>query len=363
MLLEIKVISANDLPPVARMLRTYVVACLDHDNRSHTAVDRHGSTNPTWNHKFSFYVDYRFLNSKTSEIKFEIYNVAWLRDLPMGTTSLVIGTIFPALSPKNPTMRPFALRICRPTGHLQGILNVGVQLKDNLIGPRPPAVLESNADKVARKVELKNYNGDEYGNEHQNMASKECKTNKIIQKNDDIMISNETASFLESIATAYENKSLLSCVTEQKLKGESKGNQKEKNGGTGLKMHRLTSSEIAARDYWGGDIEDDYLGNSIFESWIMAAAAAAGDDREGETNKRLAWRTEDETIPVTGKDNGGRRGHRRCQSEGERGLFSFSAKLKLICGINSMEKKKRSSRKKKMSDDGVDDHTAALVSW
>lgn len=345
MLLEIKVISANDLPPLARLLRTYVVACLDHEDRSHTAVDREGGTNPTWNHKFSFYVDDRFLNSKSSEIKFEIYNVAWLRDLPMGTTSLVFSTISPPLSPKNPTVRPFALRIRRPSGHLQGILNVGVQLKDNLlIHPpestigcqKPPAWLESNADKVPLTLELQNYNGsDEFG-EHQNMP-KECKAS-------------ETASFLESITTAYEDKSLLSCVTEQ-------SNTTRLRSARSSGMHRVTSSETAVVDFWGGDnVEDDncLTGNSIFESWIRAAA---GDEsREGETKNMKK-----ESIPATGKDKAGsRRGgrkhclHRRCESEGGRPRsISFSAKLKLICGISFMDRKKRSSRRhsKKVADD------------
>ncbi|CAH9129962.1 unnamed protein product [Cuscuta epithymum] len=136
MILEVKVISAHDLPPISRMLRTYAVAVTGHDTISKTAVDRHGGTNPTWNHKFELHVDDKFLGSKSSEIKFEIYNVAWLRDLPVGTASLVVSGVYPPLSVKNPAMRPLTLRLCRPTGHLQGILNVGVRLKDNNV-PRP----------------------------------------------------------------------------------------------------------------------------------------------------------------------------------------------------------------------------------
>ncbi|KAK4385816.1 hypothetical protein Sango_2705600 [Sesamum angolense] len=74
----------------------------------------------------------KFLKQESSAVTIEIYNLAWLRDLPIGTTRLLINNLSPPLK-KNPAFRRVALQICRPSGHLQGTLNVGVQLIDNTV--------------------------------------------------------------------------------------------------------------------------------------------------------------------------------------------------------------------------------------
>ncbi|KAL0402536.1 UNVERIFIED_CONTAM: hypothetical protein Slati_4283500 [Sesamum latifolium] len=129
-LLEINIISAHDLPPVSKMLRTFAVAYVQPDHKLTTRIDHQGHTNPTWNYKVAFHVDEKFLKQESSAVTIEIYNLAWLRDLPIGTTRLLINNLSPPLK-KNPGFRRVALQICRPTGHLRGTLNVGVQLIDN----------------------------------------------------------------------------------------------------------------------------------------------------------------------------------------------------------------------------------------
>ncbi|KAK4433137.1 hypothetical protein Salat_1075900 [Sesamum alatum] len=131
-LLEINIISAQDLPPVSKMLRTFAVAYVHPDHKLTTRIDHQGHTNPTWNYKVVFHVDEKFLKQESSAVTIEIYNLAWLRDLPIGTTRLLVNHLSPPLK-KNPAFRRVALQICRPSGHLQGTLHVGVQLIDNTV--------------------------------------------------------------------------------------------------------------------------------------------------------------------------------------------------------------------------------------
>ncbi|KAK1356245.1 C2 domain-containing protein [Heracleum sosnowskyi] len=128
-LLEVNVISAHDLPPMSKMLRTYVVARVNADQILKTSVDHKGHTNPSWNHKMVFRVDENFVRRHSSAITFEIYNVAWLRDLPIGTSRLPIQNIFNC----NSTTKPLALPICRPSGLLKGTVSVTVNIVDKAV--------------------------------------------------------------------------------------------------------------------------------------------------------------------------------------------------------------------------------------
>ncbi|CAH9119092.1 unnamed protein product [Cuscuta europaea] len=279
MILEIKVISAHALPPISRMLRTYAVAVMGHDTISKTAVDHHGGTNPTWNHKFAIHVDDKFLGSKSSEIKFEIYNVAWLRDLPMGTASLVVNGVYPPLSVKNPAMRPLTLRLCRPTGHLHGILNVGVRLKDNN-DPRS----EPTAGCVNRNEPVL----DGYGNQN--------------DKNDASSVSPNTQMTNRPPSVCYS------------------------------RILRPLTSSFAAGDFFGGD-GDDYhaAGSSIFEGRIIPATAP------GETKDEFSPVTEDDDngscrLIGSSRRNNNKNLYRRSHSSSDgTGLFSCSCiKLRFV---------------------------------
>jgi len=59
-LLELNVISAQDLAQMDRSMQTYAVAWIDPDHKLSTRVDSQGGTNPTWNDKFVFWVDKDF---------------------------------------------------------------------------------------------------------------------------------------------------------------------------------------------------------------------------------------------------------------------------------------------------------------
>lgn len=132
-LLELNVISAQDLAPVSRSMRTYAIAWVHPDRKLSTRVDTQGHNNPTWNDKFVFRVDEDFLHEDTSAVMIEIYALHWFKDVHVGTIRVLVGNLIP--TPVRPHhhhpqlgMRFVALQVRRPSGRPQGILNIGVAL-------------------------------------------------------------------------------------------------------------------------------------------------------------------------------------------------------------------------------------------
>ncbi|XP_061356786.1 uncharacterized protein LOC133301181 [Gastrolobium bilobum] len=150
-LLELNVISAQDLASVGRNMKTYAVAWVHPDRKLSTRVDTQGHTNPTWNDKFVFRVDEEFLYSDTSAIMIEIYALHWFKDVHVGTVRVLVGNLIP------PPARPFhnnrapvgmrfvALQVRRPSGRPQGILNIGVAVLDSSMRSMPLYALNSSA--------------------------------------------------------------------------------------------------------------------------------------------------------------------------------------------------------------------------
>ncbi|KAK7391662.1 hypothetical protein VNO78_20080 [Psophocarpus tetragonolobus] len=143
-LLELNVISAQDLAHVARNMRTYAVTWVHPDRKLSTRVDTEGNTQPTWNDKFVFRVDEDFLYSDTSAIMIEIYALHWFKDIHVGTVRVLIGNLVPPPSKpyhnNNRTplgMRFLALQVRRPSGRPQGILNIGFTLLDSSMRSMP----------------------------------------------------------------------------------------------------------------------------------------------------------------------------------------------------------------------------------
>ncbi|XP_042035227.1 uncharacterized protein LOC121781572 [Salvia splendens] len=128
-LLEINLISAHDLPPLSATLRTFAVAYVSPDHKLTTKTDHHGHTNPSWNYKMLFHVPKDFLTLPSASLTVEIYNIARLRDLPIGTARLHLPTLSPPLT-QNSGYRLLSLPICQPSGNLKGTLSLGIQLID-----------------------------------------------------------------------------------------------------------------------------------------------------------------------------------------------------------------------------------------
>ncbi|EYU39518.1 hypothetical protein ABFS82_06G198100 [Erythranthe guttata] len=141
-LLEISLISAQDLTPITKSMRTYAIAWVNPNRKLTTRTDQHGNTHPTWNDKLTFRVDSQFLASDDAAITVEIYTVSWFRDVLVGTVRVLISDLMSPPSgvplqslPKN--MRFVALQVRRPSGAPQGILNMGVSLLDTSMQSMP----------------------------------------------------------------------------------------------------------------------------------------------------------------------------------------------------------------------------------
>ncbi|ESW19199.1 hypothetical protein PHAVU_006G104400 [Phaseolus vulgaris] len=134
-LLEINVMSAQDLPRVSKPVRAYAVGWLHPDRKLTTQVDQEGHTNPTWNEKFVFRVDDQFLDSDDAVITIEIYTQAWLSPVLIGTVGILVSDLLP--TNRKPKLRFVAVQIRRPSGRTQGILNIGVTLLDSTMRSMP----------------------------------------------------------------------------------------------------------------------------------------------------------------------------------------------------------------------------------
>ncbi|XP_010556931.1 PREDICTED: uncharacterized protein LOC104826097 [Tarenaya hassleriana] len=150
-LLELNIISAQDLAPVSRKMKTYAIAWVNSERRLATRVDYSGGSNPTWNDKFVFRVNEEFLYADTSAVMIEIYALHWFRDVHVGTVRVLISNLIPPSrrpgyrtgnneyrrSTPPPGMRFVALQVRRTSGRPQGILNIGVGLLDGSMRSMP----------------------------------------------------------------------------------------------------------------------------------------------------------------------------------------------------------------------------------
>lgn len=157
-LLELNIISAQDLAPVSRKMKTYAVAWVHSERKLTTRVDYTGGGNPTWNDKFVFRVSEDFLYADTSAVVVEIYALHWFRDVHVGTVRVLISNLIPPNRRPGyrsneeyrrtppPGMRFVALQVRRPSGRPQGILNIGVGILDGSMRSMP---LYTNMDSSA----------------------------------------------------------------------------------------------------------------------------------------------------------------------------------------------------------------------
>ncbi|KAG5611114.1 hypothetical protein H5410_022395 [Solanum commersonii] len=341
-ILEIIVISAQDLPPVSKMLRTFAVAYIHNDHRLTTRVDHQGKTNPTWNYKMVFRVDDKFLNSESASVMFEIYNVAWLRDLPIGTTHLMINCFFPPLSSNNPTIRSTTLHIRRPSGHLQGLLHVSVQLIDT----SPPEILCSGSELSTSICTTEvSSSKDERRNCYDNTS--------IISKGHDTLYEEEiTKNTHDQDIKKNQNRGMLLRLRSKHLMSNSNSdllspNQKMRSTPTVVSfcsgvqpIPSIVAEDMKKGLYQTGEGID--YGSCIFENWTIQGEK--DEEIQSMRSKNLAWGSDDqvhvqEHIEIKKKSR-----RRRHGSDGG-GLFScfgkaYGFEFKLICGSKSPNKKK-----------------------
>ncbi|XP_073128368.1 uncharacterized protein [Henckelia pumila] len=173
-ILEISLISAQDLSPITKSMRTYATAWIHPNRKLTTRTDQNGHTNPTWNDKFAFRVDNELLLSENGTLTVEIYTVSWFRDVLVGTVHVLINDLVtPAVRmshdhPKN--TRFVALQVRRPSGNPQGILNMGIAILDSTMRSMPLNNVHPTCDIINKKT-LNHKN--EYGEEqHRELTSR-----------------------------------------------------------------------------------------------------------------------------------------------------------------------------------------------
>ncbi|KAG5588293.1 hypothetical protein H5410_048727 [Solanum commersonii] len=94
-LLEINIISAQDLEPMSKKMKTYATVWVHPTRKLTTAVDIEGGNNPTWNDKFVFRVDEEFLRQDTSAVQIEIHCGHWFKDSLVGSVRVLVGNLIP----------------------------------------------------------------------------------------------------------------------------------------------------------------------------------------------------------------------------------------------------------------------------
>ena len=133
--------SAQDLQPVTKKIKTYATAWLHENRKLSTRIDNKGNNNPTWNDKFVFRVDDEFLRRETSAVTVEIYSTHWLRDSLIGTVRILVTNLVPPLESSKTTydggIRCVALQVRRPSGRAQGVLNIGAAVLDSSMRSLP----------------------------------------------------------------------------------------------------------------------------------------------------------------------------------------------------------------------------------
>ncbi|KAJ9180009.1 hypothetical protein P3X46_008318 [Hevea brasiliensis] len=347
-LLEINVISAQDLAPVSKSMRTYAVVWVHPERKLTTRIDQSGNTNPQWNEKFVFRVDDTFLNSETSGIMIEIYAAAWLRDLQIGSVRVLISNLFPSNN-NNSKMRFVALQIRRPSGRPQGILNMGVQLLDNTMRSMPLYTeLSASAVGFNDLIDAKT-----------NKQSIEEKTAKLRRTQSDHTDFTTTADefgvkgSLNAKSSVVNGSSLVNSST-LKTSSRDKDTGTSGNGNGSMVNGSLCSdvgpsaSVVAAAIAKGliktpgneGIPNKSGGSSSIIEGWTE------NDSVEGLRTKLERWRTE--LPPIYDNDankmmsKSRRKHHRRRRSDGP-GLFTcfgnvFGCEISITCGGGSSKK-------------------------
>ncbi|XP_042059798.1 uncharacterized protein LOC121804365 [Salvia splendens] len=119
-LLEINIISAQDLELVSKSMKTYAMAWMNPKRKFTSRVDDLGKNNPTWNEKFVFRVEEEFLKQDTSAVMIGIYSNNWFCDVLIGTVRCLVGKLIPQTGRSHNGkpyigMRFVALQECRLT--------------------------------------------------------------------------------------------------------------------------------------------------------------------------------------------------------------------------------------------------------
>ncbi|KAI5648828.1 hypothetical protein M9H77_34833 [Catharanthus roseus] len=364
--LEINLISAQDLPQVSKSMHTYAIAWIHPRRKLTSCIDQKGHTNPTWNDRFAFCVDNEFLMSENAAVTIEIYTTSsWFKDILVGTVRVLIADLITPSAVNN--LRFVALQIRRPSGKFQGKLNMGVGLMDGSKGSTPPF------------SEINPQTDDNLD---------------LLKKNCDVFVENQAVGDDKiQIWSSYNSCPADEVMEEFQGKGGSMVNGSMCNGSELCSdvgpSASIVAAEIAQRSLppqpvvtatgglraRGGRRVKEYedIGSSIVEEMTMEEATAKGL-KSNVTNR---WKKEVPFPPMYERDynseimdhksrRGGGRGHLRRHSDG--GLFScfgnaYGFEFTIVCGAsnkpNFKENTTRSQKKRLTSGPGAATATAS----
>ncbi|KAJ8760631.1 hypothetical protein K2173_015298 [Erythroxylum novogranatense] len=343
-LLEINVISAQDLAPVSKSMRAYAVVWLHQERKLTTKVDQRGHVSPHWNEKFVFRVDDTFLNADSSAIMIEIYAAAWLRDVQIGTVRVLVRNLFPSHN-NSSKMHFVSLQIRRPSGRPQGILKMGVQIVENTMRSMP-MLTELSASAIGFEELISAKKNDKQGMKKkidQLRRSKSDRTEMTTQT-DDYGVNGRGRRGCSVVGGG----SLISSILKLHNKENDNGNGGNCNGSMvngSLCSDVGPSASVVAAAIAKGLIQTpgnaDGAGSSILDDWTE------NDSVEGLRTKLERWRAE--LSSDKDRDNGqehsksSRQRRNRMRTDG-RGLFScfsnvFGIEISITCGKG--RKKKR----------------------
>ncbi|XP_043720811.1 uncharacterized protein LOC122668290 [Telopea speciosissima] len=352
-LLEINVISGQDLAPLSRNMRTYAVAWVHPDRKLSTRVDTRGHTDPTWNDKFVFRVDDQFLQSDTSAVSIEIYALRCFRDVRIGTVRVLVGNLVPSNARNGGStirhvgMRFVALQVRRPSGRPQGILNIGVAVLDSSMRSMPLYTVANSA------VGYRDLMGEEsHTPHHHHHPPPKVQLRRTKSDGTDTINTTDITSQKTINTTDIASQKTSSVVNGSELGISVVG------GATPLKVittttptngSMYTESEIGppASVVAAGLVADDLfpsaeVGSSILEGWSVEEGGV-----EGLRSKLEKWRKELPPIYDNGYGHYRRphRRHTRRHTEMGGGLFScfggrFGCECAIFCGPKPKRKKK-----------------------
>lgn len=275
-LLELNVISGQDLAPVGRNMRTYAVAWVHPDRKLSTRVDTQGHNNPTWNDKFVFRVDEEFLYADTSAIMVEIYALHWFRDIHVGTVRVLVANLIP------PPTRPFhnnnrapmgmrfvALQVRRPSGRPQGILNIGVTVLDSSMRSMPLYALNSSAVGYRHLMGEKDaYDSHNHLSPHV-FAAQPAKPELRRTKSDtsSVIASEAAVRHQRAIINRGKANSVIS-GSEISAKGNEK-NKKKMNNNKKKKKKKKTASSKVSSVVSGASANSEKLTSSVLSDSVL----------------------------------------------------------------------------------------------
>ncbi|XP_057463949.1 uncharacterized protein LOC130753825 [Actinidia eriantha] len=343
-LLEISILSAQDLAPVSKLLRTYAVAWVHPDHKLTTTVDHRGSTNPIWNYRFVFPVEDHLLSAAVLTV--QIFNVSWLRHIPVGTANALVNTLLPSWSSSG--TRFLSLQIRRPSGALHGTLHLGV----NLIG-RARMILPLNSEIAASTTT----EGNKRSREEREIEEEEKQENAKIRKlwrsrsdrNDESSVfSGEVGKSEEEKQNNSKNGKFWRSRSDRSesvfIDDESSvfsgrfGKSKGTPGSiSSYNMRPLPSEVVAemAKGLYSTTPEED-IGSSILENWTEV-----GDGYEFQRTKSkvVRWKNLDEYGPAPENNLS------KTKSNGW-GLLSYFGTLcgyecNIVCGVPKKEEEEQ----------------------